>query len=129
MALESVAIDVMCGASATVAPLEACGLLFGEPGRIVEASIARNVAEHPERHFEIDPQHLFDAQRKDRAGPMRLMGCWHSHPNGNPNPSQYDLEGAFDEDWLWLIVADGRISGWRREGLRFVAVELSPSSL
>jgi proteasome lid subunit RPN8/RPN11 len=92
---------------------EACGLLFGTAGTIVEATVARNVAAEPWHRFEIDPAHLFDAHRRSRAGPHALIGCWHSHPNGNAQPSRHDRAGVADTDWLWLIVAGGRIRAWR----------------
>jgi proteasome lid subunit RPN8/RPN11 len=92
---------------------EACGLLFGTDGRITQATVARNVAADPWHRFEIDPAHLFDAHRRSRAGPARLIGCWHSHPNGQGEPSRHDREGVTDESWLWLIVAGGRIRAWR----------------
>jgi desampylase len=92
---------------------EACGLLFGTADTIVEASIARNVAAEPSHRFEIDPAHLFEAHRRSRAGPLQLIGCWHSHPNGRAAPSRLDRAGVADDAWLWLIVAGGRIGAWQ----------------
>jgi proteasome lid subunit RPN8/RPN11 len=94
-------------------PLEACGLLFGTEARIGHASVARNVAAEPWHRFEIDPAHLFDGHRTARAGPARLIGCWHSHPGGNAVPSRHDREGALDPGWLWLIIGQDGIRGWR----------------
>lgn len=108
----------MLAASRAAGGDEACGLLFGTPAtqafpaRIAEASVARNVAADPARHFEIDPADLFDAMRRDRAGPARLVGVWHSHPNGRPEPSARDAAGVVDESWFWLIVAGERIGAW-----------------
>lgn len=104
---------------------EACGLLFGTDGQITEATVARNVAAEPWHRFEIDPAHLFDAHRRSRAGPDRLIGCWHSHPNGGPEPSRHDREGVADESWLWLIVAGGHIRAWRPVQQGFAEVALS----
>ena len=100
-------------ATAAAGKQEACGLLFGCRGSIREATVARNVAAEPHHRFEIDPVHLFDAYRRDRAGPDRLIGCWHSHPNGVGQPSRHDRAGVSDMEWLWLIVAAGRIYAWR----------------
>jgi proteasome lid subunit RPN8/RPN11 len=107
---------------------EACGLLFGTHGRITQATLARNVAAEPWHRFEIDPAHLFDAHRRSRAGPERLVGCWHSHPDGRGEPSRHDRAGVSDEGWLWLIVANGRIRGWRPlpDGFAEVALLESP---
>lgn len=103
---------------------EACGLLFGLEGEIREATVAANVADEPWHRFEIEPAHLFDAHRRARAGPLRLMGCWHSHPNGVGEPSARDRAGVADMDWLWLIVAAGKVSAWRPADEGFGAVAL-----
>jgi proteasome lid subunit RPN8/RPN11 len=107
---------------------EACGLLFGLEGRITRATVARNVATDPATRFEIDPAHLFDAHRASRAGPDRLIGCWHSHPNGHGEPSRHDREGVADESWLWLIVANGLIRAWRPSCGGFAEVALQESA-
>lgn len=104
---------------------EACGLLFGTEGHIAEATVARNVAAEPWHRFEIDPAHLFDAHRRSRAGPDRLIGCWHSHPNGQGEPSVHDRAGVADEGWLWLIVAAGHIRAWRPTPHGFAEIALS----
>jgi proteasome lid subunit RPN8/RPN11 len=104
---------------------EACGLLFGTQRRITSATAARNVAADARHRFEIDPAHLFDAHRRSRQGPARLIGCWHSHPNGRPEPSRHDREGVSDESWLWLVVAGGRIRAWRPVSQGFAEAPLS----
>jgi desampylase len=106
------------------APQEACGLLFGHEGRIVEASVARNIAAEPRHRFEIDPAHLFEAHRRARAGPLALIGCWHSHPNGQPAPSKHDADGVSDRTWVWLIAAGEIIAAWQpaAEGFQPVAL-------
>ncbi len=90
-------------------PHEACGLLFGVSGRIMEASVAPNIAADPARRFEIDPAALFAAHRRGRAGPLALIGVWHSHPGGTPLPSAQDRAGITDPAWLWLIEAQGEL--------------------
>lgn len=117
----------MLAAAAEAGGHEACGLLFGVEGRIVEASVAANVSGEPWHRFEIEPAHLFDAHRRDRAGPLRLIGCWHSHPNGRAQPSATDRAGVADMGWLWLIVADGRISAWKPDAAGFAPVALRDS--
>jgi proteasome lid subunit RPN8/RPN11 len=108
---------------------EACGLLFGTGRHILEATIARNVAADPQRRFDIDPAHLFEGHRRSRAGPTRLIGCWHSHPNGQGEPSRHDRDGVSDESWLWLIVAGGRIRAWRPTPGGFIELVLAAGHL
>jgi desampylase len=100
-------------AAATVAPREACGLLFGEGAEITGSQIVENVAENPERRFEIDPAALFAALRAERAGGAKILGYWHSHPGGEPTPSATDAAMALPDGKLWLIVAGDAMRGWR----------------
>jgi proteasome lid subunit RPN8/RPN11 len=117
--------------SATLAalPLEACGLLFGMPGRVEAASVARNVAGAPRRRFEIDPRHLLAAHRAARNGGPAIIGCWHSHPGGEAIPSARDIVGITEPGWLWLIATSTTIAAWRPEGRGFQPVALVESTL
>src|SRR5688500_12883306 len=91
--------------SADCAPREACGLLFGDGDAITGFQATENVAEDPERRFEIDPAALFAALRAERAGGPRIVGYWHSHPSGDATPSVTDAAMAAPDGKLWLIVA------------------------
>jgi proteasome lid subunit RPN8/RPN11 len=120
-------------AAEAAAPQEACGLLFGTATdtvtEIAEATVAPNVAAEPLRYFEIDPAHLFDAHRRARAGPLALVGCWHSHPHRAAFPSRRDVEGITDRSWLWLIVAGGDIAGFRPDAEGFQPIALLEAAL
>jgi proteasome lid subunit RPN8/RPN11 len=102
---------------------EICGLLFGQPGRIEAAERAANVADDPERTFEIEPAALFMAIRLERQGGPRLVGHYHSHPNGSTEPSPRDLAAA-EPGRLWLIVGDARARLWLAEAGSFREVQL-----
>jgi proteasome lid subunit RPN8/RPN11 len=115
--------------AAREAPREACGLLFGTEASIEAVTPAVNVADQPERRFEIDPAALFAALRAERGGGRRLIGYYHSHPSGDTTPSRADAGAAAPDGRLWLIVAGNRASLWRAETKgavngRFTAVEL-----
>lgn len=92
--------------------LEVCGLLFGGAGRIDRAKPAANVAADPARFFELDPTTLFRALRAERAGGPRIVGHYHSHPNGSADPSARDRAAA-EPGQLWLIVAGNDARLWR----------------
>lgn len=105
--------DAIRAASVAARPQEACGLLFADAaGVIVAASVACNVAAARRTRFEIDPAHLFAAQRGVRGSGLTVAGCWHSHPDGAARPSQYDADGVSDRGWLWLIEARGVIGAF-----------------
>ena len=91
---------------------EVCGLLFGDGAAIVDARACANVARSPTDSFEIDPAALIAAHRAMRAGGPRLIGHYHSHPGGPPDPSPRDADAAMPGD-LWLILGQGTARLWR----------------
>jgi proteasome lid subunit RPN8/RPN11 len=116
--------------SAEVAPREACGLLFGAPDRITDWQAVENVAEEPERHFEIDPGRCSQRSVPSAPAGRKIAGYWHSHPSGDATPSVTDAAMAQPDGKLWLIVAQGESETlWRAEDRgplhgRFAPVEL-----
>lgn len=121
-------IELIQRAAAKAAPMEACGLLFGNSAAVTAASATRNVAADPARRFEIDPAALIAALRAEREGGERVAGCWHSHPGGDARPSAADAACAAPDGRLWLIVAGEDVALWRagdrgRHG-RFEAMEI-----
>jgi proteasome lid subunit RPN8/RPN11 len=89
-------------------PSECCGLIEGvrdgDTARILALHPARNIAVLRDR-FEIHPEDHFAALKTARANVHAIIGCYHSHPGGAPRPSETDLSGAGEENFLWLIAA------------------------
>lgn len=95
-------------------PRECCGLVIGRdaPARqaaagavvVTEAVACRNVAPAPERTFEVDPQARFDVERRLRGTPLRVVGHYHSHPDGPARPSAHDVARMFEAHHVWVIV-------------------------
>ena len=94
-------------------PREACGLLLGRGGRIEAAVEATNVADCPEHQFEIDPALLLRCHREARDGGRRLLGWYHSHPNGRGGPSATDAARVADDGMIWVIVARDTLRAFR----------------
>ena len=99
--------------AATTHPLECCGLLLGEGEQITAALPAANVHPAPRTHFEIDPAALIAAHRAARAGGPQIIGYYHSHPHGPPDPSATDQAEAAGDGRVWAIIGDGEIRLWR----------------
>ena len=117
-------LETILAAAAADPGREICGLLFGTPDRIVAVQPATNVAADPADSFEIDPAALFAALRAERAGGPAVIGHYHSHPNGRPDPSPRDAAAA-QAGRLWLIVAGGAARlWWAQPGGRFAPVIL-----
>ena len=99
-------------AEAAVSPdVEVCGLLLGEGLCVVEARSCRNVADDPATAFEIDPAQLIAAYRAARDGGPRVIGHYHSHPNGVAEPSARDAAAAHGGE-VWVIVSEHDAKAW-----------------
>jgi proteasome lid subunit RPN8/RPN11 len=89
-------------------PGECCGLIEGvrdgDSARVLALHPARNIAAARDR-FEIHPEDHFAALKAARVRDHAIIGCYHSHPGGEPRPSETDRAGAGEENFLWLIAA------------------------
>lgn len=111
LSLTEAQADLLARMAESAFPREACALLVGraEADRIAIAEIVPgdNVAASPEREFEFDPAaHIRLLRRlRESAASERLVGHWHSHPNGRAEPSAQDAAMAHDPALIWLISA------------------------
>lgn len=84
-------------------------MLVGRPGEILEAVPASNGASEPTRRYEISPVDYFAQIRRCRrinaaqSERFAVVGAYHSHPRGGPEPSETDVAEAF-RDFVFLIV-------------------------
>ena len=96
------------------APRECCGLLLGDRGRILFALPMANVAADPIVRFRVDDRAHLEARRLVRrfVPPLGIVGVYHSHPKGEPQPSETDLAEAHYPEWVYLIagVRGGRVA-------------------
>jgi proteasome lid subunit RPN8/RPN11 len=105
--LSNADLAFICDAAERAFPEECCGLLVGtgeEAVTVTEVVAGENTAADKETHFAIDPQLQFDTLRAGRERGLRVVGHYHSHPNGRATPSAEDLAMAVDAS-VWLIVA------------------------
>ena len=90
----------------TAFPRECCGLVEGEREGATAQALAMhavpNLARESDR-FEIDPDAHIALLRGLRGSGREIIGCYHSHPNGQPEPSPRDIAGAGKTGFLWLI--------------------------
>ena len=142
------------------APNECCGLLVGRPGgpaafarsgdaelrrakaaglhvpHILEAVPASNGASDPTRRYEISPVDYFAQIKRcrrisaEQSDTFTVLGAYHSHPRGEPEPSETDAAQAF-RDFVFVIVGLGSARGgmeiraYMLQGERLEAVELT----
>ena len=104
-------VQAMRTAAETAYPEECCGLLVGlgeGEVSITDVKPAANLAEFRDRNFMVDPQAQFDLLRVTRGTQLRIAAHYHSHPNGEPNPSERDLVMAHDPAEVWVVIAVDR---------------------
>lgn len=104
-------VDQMIEHAAQRPDIEVCGMLFGAKNKVSAVQPCANVADDPASHFEIDPAALIAAHKAARAGGAAIIGCYHSHPNGDFALSEYDKEGA-EEGQIWILIARNQAGAW-----------------
>jgi len=108
------------------APQECCGLLVGRPGEILEAIPTSNAAADPAKRYEISASDYFAQIHRCRrinqaqSETFAVLGAYHSHPYGDPEPSATDTSEAF-RDFLFVIVGMGE--GGRGMAIRAYMLE------
>ncbi len=91
-------------------PHECGGLLLGhldgETKTVVETLPMQNTAAEETRHDRvlIDPRDLMKADKKAREKGLDVIGYYHSHPDDEAVPSQFDLDHALPI-WSYIIVS------------------------
>lgn len=111
--VSSALIERLVADAAAAYPHEACGLLLGRVEQVAEARLCANVHPDPACHFEIEPQALIDAHRAARSGGPQVVGYFHSHPAGPPEPSATDRAHATGDGRVWAIIGEGSVGWWR----------------
>ena len=121
-------LDAIFTQAAEAHPHECCGLLLGEGGRITHAHPTANVHPDPATHFEIDPAALIAAYKAEREGGPRILGYYHSHPNGRAEPSPTDRASAAHDGKVWAIAANGQVRFFRdgEDGFEALSYEVAP---
>jgi [CysO sulfur-carrier protein]-S-L-cysteine hydrolase len=84
--------------------LEVCALLGGDGSGPRTHYPVANVAGNPQQAFLMEPHAQLRAMREMRRAGERLVGIYHSHPEGPAQPSETDLSQAAYPDVLYFIV-------------------------
>lgn len=119
--LSQYTVDYLVGLAEVDPTREVCGLIL--KNQTVHPIL--NIAQKPEHRFEMDPIQQLEAIQAFSAEKLgdQIMGMYHSHPSGNPVPSNTDKEGWPPEGWGYWIISAGKVVEWRLEGGRLFRVK------
>ncbi|MFC6903682.1 desampylase [Halalkalicoccus tibetensis] len=107
------------------APEEICGVLGGSDGVVRSTHRVPNVADIPRTRYELDPEEQLTAiEAVESDG--ELLGFYHSHPAGPPEPSATDRARATWADAYYVIVSlpEESVTAWYWTGEEFVATDV-----
>lgn len=85
--------------------IECCGVLAGHTGIITRAFPAVNVAVTPATKYEIATREIVNLMRDIRSAGLKMQGIYHSHPNGDGEPSATDIAMASYPDAAHFIIS------------------------
>jgi proteasome lid subunit RPN8/RPN11 len=103
--------DAMFKHAGWALPEEACGLVaFDAAGKPVLTLCLSNADRAGDR-FTISPDEQFGAIRLSESLGHSIGAVFHSHPYSDAYPSELDIGGGADSDWLHFIV--GPVTGQR----------------
>ncbi len=84
---------------------EICGLLGAKNNIPTTCYPVDNIAQHPEKQFQMNPEQQIAAIKKMRENDEQLFAIYHSHPSAPAVPSATDLELANYPEALYLIIS------------------------
>jgi len=88
-------------------PHECFGFLVGSfsgEGEVKDVYPAKNLMGRAHDRYEMDPQDYLRLEEEIAGSGLEIVGFYHSHPDGQPRPSPFDLEQAWEE-YFYLIVS------------------------
>ena len=99
-------------------PDECCGALIGTDNVVTEClSLPNATKDGTRRRFLVRPDDYREAERHATQCGRDLIGFYHSHPDHQARPSQYDLDHAWPV-FMYVIIAvkkgkPGAMTSWR----------------
>lgn len=100
----------MIDAAEAAWPAEACGLIVGRgKGQLVRATRvipAPNLLAGTGDRFELDPavRIAVEKELRETGAKDRIIGHYHSHPDGSSDPSATDRAAAHEPELAWVII-------------------------
>jgi proteasome lid subunit RPN8/RPN11 len=87
-----------------VYPNEACGILAGK-GRVVQKVYTMINIEKSGVSYMMEPKEQFTVMKEMREQGLEMVAIYHSHPYSDAYPSPKDINLAFYEDSLYVVLS------------------------
>ena len=85
-------------------PKEACGILAGQDGRVVQIYPMTNVEESP-IGYAMDPKEQLRVEKQMRGRGQQMIGIYHSHTATDAYPSSVDVSLAISPELSYVLVS------------------------
>jgi proteasome lid subunit RPN8/RPN11 len=85
-------------------PNEACGILVGSGEEVFKVYKMSNIEKSPVTYF-MDSTEQFKVMKDIRVNKLAMLAIFHSHPSSPAYPSAKDMNLAFYEDCIYIIVS------------------------
>jgi proteasome lid subunit RPN8/RPN11 len=86
------------------APIEACGILAGNNGKVEKFYKMTNV-DDSSNHFMMEPKEQFAVVKDIRSAGLEMLAIYHSHPTTLARPSAEDIRLSFTPDVIYIILS------------------------
>ena len=96
--------DEMLSHCRDIYPNEACGILAGKGSEVLKVYKMANIEKSPVS-YEFDSREHIKAIRDMRENNHTMLAIFHSHPSSPAYPSAKDMNLAFYEDCIYVIVS------------------------
>ena len=128
------ALDSVLFHSQLCRPRECCGILMTQDDETSQVDLVfwgeNTDADRPESRYELDHRSHIKAVEMECLGAARIVGYYHSHPDGASRPSRRDKGKAVDRV-TYVIVGEEKGSvectAWRFQAGEFVPEPLQVS--
>ena len=85
-------------------PDEACGILAGTVSKVTKVYPMLNSEPSPVSYF-MEPKEQFRVMKELRLEGLTMLAIFHSHPQSPAYPSVKDVDLAFYEDTVYVIIS------------------------
>lgn len=98
-------VNKLLGQAQRAADNEVCGLIGAKGESPVQVYPVSNIANAPDKRFEMDPKEQIAAMKHMRKAGQELFAIYHSHPHSPAKPSKEDIDEAGYPETLYLIIS------------------------